>query len=413
MQLWEGVRLALGYIRSEKLKSFFSLLGVIVGIMFLIVVVSIIEGIDRYIRDDLSSMVFGVNTVSVQRSRPNVVDGDPISLRRAARRPWIELGDAEAIRERLETPALVATETNVGGEVEGPGGRKLENAWLVAASPEIFAIRDYGVEVGRPFSQEEAGRGAPVAVLGKGAAELLFEDEDPLGTTVRIRNIPYRVVGVIEEQGSMLGFSRDNMIIAPALSPLRRIVRRRDFVGQVVVQTESPESLREAQAELEGIMRARHGLRPSEPNDFDLETAEESLSFWDTISRVLFVAFPGLVAISLVVGGIVIMNIMLVSVMERTREIGVRKAIGARRRDILFQVLVETATLSGVGAVIGIGIGVGLTFIVRAVSPLPAAVAPHWIALGVVLGVSVGVIAGVYPAARASKLDPVDALRYE
>ena len=127
----------------------------------------------------------------------------------------------------------------------------------------------------------------------------------------------------------------------------------------------------------------------------------------------LFVAFPGLVAISLVVGGIVIMNIMLVSVMERTREIGVRKAIGARRRDILFQVLVETATLSGVGAVIGIGIGVGLTFIVRAVSPLPAAVAPHWIALGVVLGVSVGVIAGVYPAARASKLDPVDALRYE
>ena len=269
------------------------------------------------------------------------------------------------------------------------------------------------MEVGRPFSEEEASRGASVAVLGNGAAELLFEDEDPLGATVRIRNIPYRVVGVIEELGSMLGFSRDNMIIAPALSPLRRIVRRRDFVAQVVVQTETPESLREAQSELEGIMRARHGLRPSEPNDFNLETAEESLSFWDNISRVLFVAFPGLVAISLVVGGIVIMNIMLVSVMERTREIGVRKAIGARRRDILFQVLVETATLSGVGALIGIGIGIGLTFIVRAVSPLPAAVAPHWIALGVVLGLSVGVIAGVYPAARASKLDPVDALRYE
>ncbi len=414
MHLWEGVRLALGYIRSEKLKSFFSLLGVIVGIMFLIVVVSVIEGIDRYIRDDFSSMIFGVNTVSLQRSRPNVVENDPASVRRAARRPWIELDDAVAIRERLTTPALVATETTIGGgEVEGPGGRTLENALLMAASPEIFAIRDFEVEQGRPFSQEEAERGASVAVLGNGTADLLFEDEDPLGATVRVRNVPYRVVGVIEELGSMLGFSRDNMVIAPALSPLRRIIRRRDFVGQVVVQTESPELLGEARSELEGIMRARHGLRPSEPNDFDLETAEESLEFWDNISRVLFVAFPGLVAISLVVGGIVIMNIMLVSVMERTREIGVRKAIGARRRDILFQVLVETATLSGVGALMGIGIGVGLTFLVRAISPLPAAVAPQWIALGVALGLSVGVIAGVYPAARASKLDPVDALRYE
>ena len=413
MQLWEGVRLALGYIRSEKLKSFFSLLGVIVGIMFLIVVVSVVEGIDRYIREDFASMIFGVNTVSVERSRPNIADSDPTSLRRAARRPWIELGDAEAIRERLATPALIGVETNIGGEVEGPDGRKLENALLIAASPEMFTIRDFGVERGRPFSQEEASRGASVAVLGKGTAELLFEDEDPLGATVRIRNIPYRVVGVIEERGSMLGFSRDNMVVAPALSPLRRIVRRRDFVGSVVVQTESPEALREVQSELEGIMRARHGLRPSEPNDFDLETAEESLSFWDNISRVLFVAFPGLVAISLVVGGIVIMNIMLVSVMERTREIGVRKAIGARRRDILLQVLIETATLSAVGALVGIGVGIVLTMIVRAISPLPAAVAPQWIVLGIVLGVSVGIIAGVYPAARASRLNPVDALRYE
>jgi putative ABC transport system permease protein len=263
MQLWEGVRLALGYIRSEKLKSFFSLLGVIVGIMFLIVVVSVVEGIDRYIREDFASMIFGVNTVSVERSRPNIADSDPTSLRRAARRPWIELGDAEAIRERLATPALIGVETNIGGEVEGPDGRKLENALLIAASPEMFTIRDFGVERGRPFSQEEASRGASVAVLGKGTADLLFEDEDPLGATVRIRNIPYRVVGVIEERGSMLGFSRDNMVVAPALSPLRRIVRRRDFVGSVVVQTESPEALREVQSELEGIMRARHGARAS------------------------------------------------------------------------------------------------------------------------------------------------------
>ena len=413
MHLWEGVRLALGYIRSEKLKSLFSLLGVIVGIMFLIVVVSIVEGVDRYIRDDFSSMVFGVNTVTLERSRPNIVDGDPVSLRRAARRPRIEMDDADAIRERLQTPAMIAVESATQGEVEGPGGLKVENVLLFGASPEIFSIRAYDMELGRPFSAQEAERGTPVAVLGKSTAELLFEDADPIGAQVRIRDFPFRIVGVIEEQGSMLGLSRDNMVLAPARSPIRRMVNPRNVVDGVVIQAASPELLRDATAEAEGIMRARHGLRPSEPNDFNLETAEEALSFWDNISRVLFVALPGLVSISLVVGGIVIMNIMLVSVMERTREIGVRKAIGARRRDILLQVLIETATLSSVGALVGIGIGIALTMLVRAVSPLPAAVAPHWVGLGVALGITVGVVAGVYPAARASKLNPVDALRYE
>jgi putative ABC transport system permease protein len=154
-------------------------------------------------------------------------------------------------------------------------------------------------------------------------------------------------------------------------------------------------------------------LRPAQENDFELETSAESLGFWDRISRILFLALPGLVAISLVVGGIVIMNIMLVSVMERTREIGVRKALGARRKDILTQVLIESATLSFVGAALGVAVGALLAMLVRAASPLPASVAVHWVVLGVSLGVIVGIVAGVYPAARASRLDPVDALRYE
>jgi putative ABC transport system permease protein len=164
---------------------------------------------------------------------------------------------------------------------------------------------------------------------------------------------------------------------------------------------------------VEGIMRARRGLRPAEENDFALETAEEAISFWNNISRILFTALPGLVAIALVVGGIVIMNIMLVSVMERTREIGVRKAIGAKRRDILTQVLIESATLSTVGAMFGVAAGIAVAMLIAAVSPLPAAVGVRWIVLGVSLGLIVGIASGVYPASRASKLDPVDALRYE
>ncbi|MXW11244.1 MAG: FtsX-like permease family protein [Gammaproteobacteria bacterium] len=413
MYIWEGVRLALGYIRSEKLKSFFSLLGVIVGIMFLIVVVSIVEGMDRYIREDFATMAFGVNTVTLQRVPNIVAESDPEVRQAIFRRPRIEMDDADAIRTRLETPATIAIRSDASGEVAGPGGRKVENVLIVGTSSELFAIRSWEMERGRAFSPLEAEHGAAVVVLGKSTADLLFEDMDPIGRQVRIHGFPYRVIGVIEEQGSMLGFSRDNIAVAPALSPLRRMVNPRGIIDEVMIQTESLELLREAQVEAEGIMRARRGLRPREVNNFELETAEQTLSFWDNISRILFVAFPGLVSISLVVGGIVIMNIMLVSVMERTREIGVRKAIGARRKDIVLQVLIETATLSGVGALAGIGIGIVLTMIVRAASPLPAAVAPHWIALGVALGVTVGVLAGVYPASRAAKLDPVDALRYE
>jgi len=221
------------------------------------------------------------------------------------------------------------------------------------------------------------------------------------------------VVGVLEEQGSILGFSLDNRAIAPARSPIQNVVNPRGVVDNIVVQTLDPKLIDAAKLELEAILRVQSRLRPSEPDDFELETADDSLGFWDRISTILFMALPGLVGISLVVGGIVIMNIMLVSVMERTREIGVRKAIGARRRDIVVQVLIESATLSGAGAVLGVAVGLFLTWLVAALSPLPAAVAPKWVTLGVGLGVAVGIIAGVYPAARAAKLDPVDALRYE
>ncbi len=413
MNIWEGVALAFTQIRTEKLKSFFALLGVIIGVMFLIVVVSVVEGMDRYIKEDFASQIYGLNTITITR-RPSVqINTSEAEWREWSRRRSLRFEDADAVRRELLIPAQVGVESVTGGQLEGDNGRKVENVMIAGASPELFQVRNLKVERGRPFTLQENERGVPVVVLGKSTAEVLFEGLDPLGRSVRIRGFPYRIIGVLEEQGSIFGMSLDNRAIAPARSPIQNVVNPRGVVDNIVIQTLDPAELRPAMMEIEAIMRVRNRLRPSEANDFELETAEDSLGFWERISTILFMALPGLVGISLVVGGIVIMNIMLVSVMERTREIGVRKAIGARRRDILIQVIIESATLSGTGAFLGVLVGVGLTWMVGALSPLPAAVAPEWVSLGVVLGVAVGMIAGVYPAARAARLDPVDALRYE
>jgi len=413
MQLWEGVTLAFEQIRTQKLKSFFSLLGVILGVMFLLVVVTVVEGLDRYIREDFTSQIFGINTVTLRRWQSVSINTDAEEWRARLRRPRIDYADADAIRAQLTVPARVAVESDTGSDGVGDNGRTATGIQVTGASPEIFAIRDLTIARGRAFTPQEAEAGTPVIVIGSETAEVIFPNVDPLGRTIRLRGFPYRVIGVLEERGSLFGQSLDNQVIAPARSPIQSITNPRGVVDQIIIQTLDPDRLREAQAEVEGIMRIRHRLRPGQENDFAVETAEEAISFWNRISRILFTALPMLVAISVVVGGIVIMNIMLVSVMERTREIGVRKAIGARRRDILTQVLIESATLATVGGAFGVVVGIGIAFLIAAVSPMPAAVSPVWASVGVGLGLTVGLVSGVYPAWRASKLDPVDALRHE
>ena len=413
MQFFEGMRLAWEQIRTQKLKSFFTLLGVIVGVMFLVVVVSIVEGMDQYIRGTLTERVMGVNTVRVGRTPRESVDPSPEQWRAWARAPRLTFDDLEYLRDRVTLSAVIGAQSDTGGEIESDRGLKVENVNIVGASAEIFEIRNWDVERGRAFTRQEAEEGTPVVVLGKSTADVLFEGLNPVGRTVRLRGFPFRVIGVLEEQGSFLMISLDNLAIAPARSPVQRFVNPRGIVDEIIIKASTPELVLPIHQETVEAMRLRRRLRPADLDNFAAETTESTLAFWDNISQVLFLALPGLVGISLVVGGIVIMNIMLVSVMERTREIGIRKAIGARRGDILVQVLIESATLSAVGAAIGVGVGVGLTLLVGAVSPMPAVVAPKWMALGVTLGVGVGVVSGVYPASRAARLDPVDALRYE
>jgi putative ABC transport system permease protein len=250
-------------------------------------------------------------------------------------------------------------------------------------------------------------------VIGQDLKDRYFPTVDAIGRELRIGDIPYQVIGVAEKQGSALGNSFDRFVIAPFRSPMRRLTNRRGVIDAVMIQAPTPEAMPDLQERVRQVMRARHQLRPAQKDDFSMQTSESALSFFNTLKKNLVLAGVALPAIGLVVGSIVIMNIMLVAVAERTREIGVRKALGARRRDILAQFLIESATLSTVGAAFGILIGVGLAQAVASVSPLPATVAPWSIVVGVLLGTGVGIVAGVYPASRASRLDPIAALRQE
>jgi len=413
MPLFEAVRLALGMIRAQKLKSFFSLLGAFVGVMFLIAVVSIVNGMDRYMKEDFAGKLFGVNTFSVVY-RPRVQIGDmSLEERRAQRRrPRLKEDDYHAVQALMGERALVAIESadRVSAYYDG---RRSRNVEVRGVSEGYFRIRNVEIAQGRPFSAQEVQRGANVVVIGADLEQRFFAGVDPVGRTIRIADDDFRVIGVAKSQGKVFGESLDKFAIAPFTSQIKKYVNPHKVVDLIIVKTDDLPSMRAAMIDVEGLMRTRHHLRPGESNNFHLETADDVLDFWGKISRVLFLALPMLVGISLVVGGIVIMNIMLMAVAERTREIGIRKALGARRRDILRQFLVEAATLSTSGALLGIGTGILLARVVAALTPLPASVSPWSIGVGVMLGVGVGVVFGVYPASRASRLDPIAALRFE
>ncbi len=413
MPFYEAIRLAFAQIRVQKLKSFFTLLGVMIGVMFLIAVVSIVSGMGNYMKNELVGKLIALNSFEL-RQRPNLNIGDVNEAERRAwrLRPSIYEYDVPSVVASLADGTLWAEYSQSGVNVESQYGTP-RRVTAYGVSDQYFTIKRMGVTLGRLPSPQEYLLGSPVIVIGKDVQDHFFPDLNPLGRELKVAGVPYSVIGVAETQGSAFGMSFDQFLVAPARAPIRRLLNPHGVVDAVIVQSPTEAGINDNEERVREVMRARHRLRPEQADDFTLETSDSALEFWKKIQGYLVMAGVALPAIGLVVGAIVIMNIMLVAVAERTREIGIRKALGARRRDILRQFLVESTTLAMLGAAIGVALGFAMAKIISALTPLPAAVELWSVVVGVSVGAGVGIIAGVYPASRAALLDPIAALRQE
>ena len=412
MPLFEAVRLALAQIWAQKLKSGFTLLGVTIGVMFLIAVVSIVEGMSKYMEDDFAGRLLGVNTFTLKRFPWYQGNTTEEMWREWQRRPRVYYSDLDFVKTVLPAGTRYAVESQDNVRAMSPFARPRQIE-AHAVDGDYFTIKKYDLTSGRTFTAQELQLGTTSMVIGSEVAEYFFPNLDPLGRELKIGGIPYTIVGVLAKQGTLFGLSLDKIALAPYKSPLHRMTNPRGDIDGIMVQAPTALAMDDAMESVREAMRGHRKLRPSQPDNFAMETSASALSFFAKIKQMLVVAATTLPAIGLIVGGLVIMNIMLVAVAERTREIGIRKALGAKRRDILSQFLVEAATLSTFGAVIGIILGAIIAFLIAKLSPLPTHVALWSVIMATVIGTGVGVIAGVYPASRASRLDPIAALRQE
>jgi len=413
MPIFEAIKLAFAQIRVQKLKSFFTLIGVAIGVMFLIAIVSIVQGVGRYVEDDLVGKLITKNSFDL-RQHPSIQIGD---MDESERRAW---RGRPRLTEDDIPPVVAALPPSARWSISAQGNLTIESRYAKPRSVEIncvegywFDIRNMGVSAGRLPTAQEYELGTPVVVIGEETRKHFFPTVSAIGRELRIGRVPYTVIGIAEKQGSAFGVSLDKFAIVPYRTPAHRLVNRYKVLDGMTIQSSTLEEMVSTMEVVRQVMRTQHRLRPGVPDDFSMQTQDSALAFWKKLEGYLVLAGIVLPAIGLVVGSIVIMNIMLVAVAERTHEIGIRKALGAKRSDILSQFLAESTTLAVIGASVGIAAGFGLAELIAAVSPLPAAVALWSVVVGVLVGATVGIVSGVYPATRAARLDPIAALRQE
>ncbi len=405
-QFLESAKIALQAIWSNKLRSFLTLLGNIVAVTSIIAVVSLIQGMNGYVTDAILSDV-GADSFSVQRFPVTNSDEEFDKVRS---NPRITMDDAAAIRRYSDNIAAVMAESSSPGEMRYRD-KVLAAVRVRGVSREYMFFSGFDMDRGRLINSTEIDRNRNVVVLGFDTAEKLFGPQDPLDKVVTIEGIHFRVLGVAEQKGSMFGRSQDEFAIVPLGSWMKLFGLRRGL--ELTVKPKSPEVLKAAMDDATVALRASRRLRARQNDNFGMFTSDTLLAIYHSATNGIFAVLIGVVALSLVVGGIVIMNIMLMVVTERTSEIGLRKALGARRRDITWQILTESVTLSTIGGLVGILLGFIAAFIVTKLTPLPAAVEPWSIGVGLFITAGVGLFFGLYPAMRAARLDPIEALRKE
>lgn len=414
MPIHEAVRLALAAIWSARLRSLFTVLGIVVSVGFLVVVVAIIGGMNAYVTESLSGALIGTNVFQVRRVPSSTALLSDDDLRAIERRPLVSAEDAAVVRRAVPEALAVSYQsgwpTPVAAVVHR--NREVEDILVFGVSPEYQIVQDYRLGAGAPLTELDVRERRPVAVIGHDVADSLFgPPARAVGRAVRIGGRQFTVKGVIAPKGRLLGQSFDAFVLLP-ISTFEAIYGRRQTTT-VSIKLPDARLMPDAMRRAEEAMRLAHRLRPAEPNDFAVDKADGLIAFWTRLTEVIFAVIPAVVAIGIVVGGIVIMNIMLMSVTERTREIGLRLALGARRRDIRRQFLVESIALAIVGGALGVAGGALLVTVIAAYSPLPAVVTGWSVMTALVLGAGTGVLFGVYPAERASQLDPIAALRQE
>jgi putative ABC transport system permease protein len=405
-----GIRIALRALRVNKLRSTLTMLGIIIGVAAVITMIAVGSGAQARVEEQIRNL--GANLFILS---PGSTTAGGVRLGAGSRSSLTE-DDAYAIQREVSAVQAAAPTLRGTGQVVA-GGNNWPTAFI-GVTPEYFEARNWVVATGRMIEVADLAGSGKVAVLGETVAHNLFGDSDPIGQTIRIRKVPFTVIGTLERKGeNLLGQDQDDIILMPITTARNRVLggnlAKRRSVGPVSIKMRQGEDLKEAEEQIRVLMRQRHRLQPGQDDDFTLRNLSEVLQTEEESSRTMTTLLAAIASVALLVGGIGIMNIMLVSVTERTREIGLRMAVGARSRDILTQFLVEAVTLALVGGIIGIVLGIGSSYAIAHFAEWRMQLKPDSIVLAVGFAAAVGVFFGFYPARKASRLLPIEALRYE